>query len=116
MRVILIHDPEGDKSAASLDVKAGSALEEQHGIAHFVEHMLFQGTDAYPDESEYMAYLTQNGGSANAFTSMTDTNFQLSVSNEAFEGALDRLAQFFISPRFEESRADSEMNAVDAEY
>ena len=116
MRVILIFDPEGDMAAAALDVKAGSALEPLHGVAHFVEHMLFQGTEKYPDESEYMEFLSKNGGSDNAFTSMTDTNFHFAVSNGAFEEALDRLSQFFISPKFSEASTDREANAVDSEY
>ena len=43
IRCLLIHDPEGDMSAASLDVKVGAALDpkEYPGTAHFLEHMLF---------------------------------------------------------------------------
>jgi secreted Zn-dependent insulinase-like peptidase len=43
IRCMLIHDPEADMSAASLDVKVGAALDpkEYMGAAHFLEHMLF---------------------------------------------------------------------------
>jgi hypothetical protein len=43
MRVLLINDPEGDKSAASLDVRVGCSLDPKplYGTAHFLEHMLF---------------------------------------------------------------------------
>lgn len=118
LRAMIIYDPEGDVSAAALDVKVGSSLDPAplFGTAHFLEHMLFQGTDKYPEESEYMEFIANNGGSNNAFTSATDTNFHFSVSNEAFEEALDRLAQFFISPKFSESSSDREVNAVDSEY
>jgi len=55
MRCLLISDPEADKSAASLEVKVGSALDPPplYGTAHFLEHMLFQGTEKYPVENEY---------------------------------------------------------------
>ena len=55
LRVMLIHDPAGDMSAASLDVGVGAALDpkEYPGTAHFLEHMLFQGTEKYPKENEY---------------------------------------------------------------
>ena len=33
------------------------------------EHMLFLGTRKYPQESEYTQFLTEHGGSSNAFTS-----------------------------------------------
>ena len=86
------------------------------GVAHFLEHMLFQGTSKYPSENEYSQYMQQNGGYNNAFTSRTDTNYHFNCSNEAFEGALDRLAQFFISPSFKESSTQREVNAVDSEF
>lgn len=43
MRCLLIEDPEADKSAASIDVKVGSAFDPKplFGTAHFLEHMLF---------------------------------------------------------------------------
>ena len=46
MKCLLISDPETDKSAASLDVNVGSALDPRplFGTAHFLEHMLFMGT------------------------------------------------------------------------
>ena len=61
-------------------------------------------------------YIKDNGGTSNAYTSLTNTNYHFDVSNEAFEGALDRMSQFFISPNFAESSTEKEMNAVDSEY
>ena len=118
LKVMLISDPEADKSAASLDVGVGSSLDpvEFYGTAHFLEHMLFQGTEKYPDESEYGVYISNHGGSNNAYTDDTDTNFHFDVSNDGFEGALDRLAQFFICPTFTESSTQREVNAVDSEF
>ena len=102
IRCMLIHDPEGDMSAASLDVKVGAALDpkENPGTAHFLEHMLFQGTEKYPSENEYSEFMSNNGGMNNAFTSQTNTNYHFECSNEAFEEGFDRMAQFFICPKF----------------
>jgi secreted Zn-dependent insulinase-like peptidase len=60
--------------------------------------------------------MTNNGGSNNAYTSLTDTNYHFDCSNEAFEEGLDRLAQFFICPSFSESASEREVNAVDSEF
>jgi|AACY02.4.fsa_nt_gi Secreted/periplasmic Zn-dependent peptidases, insulinase-like len=89
LKCILIHDPEADKSAASINVKVGSSLDPppMYGVAHFLEHMLFQGTSKYPSENEYSQYMLSNGGYNNAFTSRTDTNYHFNCSNEAFEEA-----------------------------
>jgi insulysin len=94
MQVLLISDPEADKSAAALDVKVGCTLDPRplYGTAHFLEHMLFMGTAKYPSENEYAEYVTNNGGMNNAYTSLTDTNYHFDCSNEGFSGALDRFA------------------------
>lgn len=42
---------------------------EVPGLAHFCEHMLFLGTEKYPDENSYNSFLSQHGGGSNAFTS-----------------------------------------------
>jgi insulysin len=118
LKVLLIHDAEADKSAASLDVNVGCALDPPplYGTAHFTEHMLFMGTKKYPDEEEYSTYIKDKGGMNNAYTSLTNTNYHFDCSNEGFEGALDRFAQFFICPLLGESQAEREMNAVDSEF
>ncbi len=41
---------------------------EYAGLAHFLEHMLFLGTEKYPDQAEYKEYLGKNSGSSNAYT------------------------------------------------
>jgi len=48
---------------------------EREGLAHYLEHMLFLGTEKYPDEAEYNAYLSKNAGSHNAYTDLMETNF-----------------------------------------
>jgi len=118
MRCLLVQDDEADKSAASLDVNVGCSLDpkEFYGTAHFLEHMLFMGTEKYPDENEYSEYIKNKGGYNNAFTSLTDTNYHFEVSNEGFERALDMFSQFFISPLLGENQAEREMKAVDSEF
>ena len=44
----------------------------------------------YPDENEYNKFLSQNGGSCNAFTSSDHTNYFFDISPDKLEGALDR--------------------------
>ena len=115
---LLISDPTADKSAASLDVKVGAALDPVplYGTAHFLEHMLFMGTDKYPEENEYAEFITNNGGFNNAWTSLTDTNYHFDISTAAFPAALDRFAQFFIAPKLGEGATEREMQAVDSEF
>lgn len=72
------------------------------------------GTEKYPKENEYLDYLSQHNGNANAFTSTNDTNYHFGVGPEFLEGALDRFAQFFIAPLFDPNCVDREICAVDS--
>jgi len=118
LKVLLISDPQADKSAAAMDVSAGAfhAPRDRAGLLHFLEHMLFLGTEKYPDAGEYNEYLKKNGGGSNAYTAEEDTNYFFDVKNEAFDGALDRFAQFFIAPTLDPQFVEREKNAVDSEY
>ena len=118
LKVILLSDPKLNKSSASLAVATGSYSDPagRQGLAHFLEHMLFLGTEKYPDVTDYGNYLKSNGGYNNAYTSGDHTNYHFEIRHEAFAGALDRLAQFFIAPLFTPQFTEREMNAVNSEY
>ncbi|RYN22620.1 A-factor-processing enzyme, partial [Alternaria tenuissima] len=143
LEVLLIHEAGTDKASAALDVNVGSFSNapDMPGIAHAVEHLLFMGTEKYPEENAYRQYLTRHGGYSIAFTASTSTNyyFELSypsstpTSSQAASpdvsqtnlaeskdesplwGALDRFGQFFINPLFLEDTVDRELKAVDSE-
>lgn len=118
LKVMLISDPETDISAASLSVHVGSMSDpwEIQGLAHFLEHMLFMGTKKYPDENEYSKFISQHGGSSNAYTSEVITNFFFDIDPAFLAGALDRFAQFFIDPLMLESSVSRELEAVNSEF
>ncbi|ETW00084.1 hypothetical protein H310_07510 [Aphanomyces invadans] len=115
--VLLVSDSEAEKSAAAMDVRVGHQSDPDNllGLAHFLEHMLFMGTKKYPDENSYSQFLSAHGGSSNAYTSGTDTNYYFDVRPPYFEEALDRFAQFFIAPLFTPGATEREMNAVNSE-
>ena len=118
LRVYLLSDPKFNVSSASVSVQVGSLdnPEDRQGLAHFLEHMLFLGTEKYPDVDEYSSYLRNNGGYSNAYTASDLTNYQFQVLPDAFEGAIDRFSQFFISPLFTEEYTAREVNAVNSEH
>ena len=118
IRVYLLSDPKFNVSAASISVEVGSLQDPdaREGLAHFLEHMLFLGTEKYPDVDEYSTYLKTYGGYSNAYTAGDHTNYQFQVLPDGYEGALDRFAQFFISPLFTDEYTAREVNAVNSEY
>lgn len=118
LEAYLISDPEVDKSSAGLTVLVGSWDEpsSEPGLAHFTEHLLFLGNRKYPKEAEYHRFISDNGGTNNAFTAEDATSFMFSVDNKAFPDALDRFANFFKEPLFNPSGVSRELNAINQEY
>ena len=118
LRVLLVEDPDTDKAAASLSVLRGSYHEpaEFQGLAHFLEHMLFIGTEKYPDVDGYQQFISTHGGSSNAYTASDHTNYFFDIDPDQFEAGMDRFAQFFISPLLDPAYVDREKNAVHSEY
>jgi secreted Zn-dependent insulinase-like peptidase len=118
LNVILVSDPDAQQSAAVMQVAAGSLHEpdEFPGLAHYLEHVLFLGTEKYPDKSEYLKFIEENGGKGNAWTEDYYTVFHFDISPSAFADGLDRFAQFFISPTFNPEFLEKERSAVDSEY
>ena len=89
---------------------------DREGLAHFLEHMLFLGTKSYPDGSEYQKYMSQHGGSNNAWTATEHTCFFFDIHQQHFSAALDRFSQFFISPLLSKEFVEKERKNVDAEF
>lgn len=117
LQVLLISDPDTDKCAASMNVAVGYFCDPAglEGLAHFLEHMLFYASEKYPEEDSYSKYITEHGGSTNAFTSSESTNYFFDVNTEGFEEALDRFAQFFTKPLMSADATMREIKAVDSE-
>ncbi|XP_061700312.1 nardilysin-like isoform X3 [Syngnathoides biaculeatus] len=105
-------------SAAALCVGVGSFSDpaDLPGLAHFLEHMVFMGSEKYPSENGFDAFLKKHGGSDNASTDCERTVFQFDVQRRSFKEALDRWAQFFICPLMIRDAIDREVEAIDSEY
>ena len=118
LRVLLVHNEETDKCAAALAVNVGHFNDpsDRQGLAHFLEHMLFLGTNKYPDGSEYQKFISQHGGSNNAWTATEHTCFYFDIHHQHFSEALDRFSQFFISPRLSEEFIAKERKNIEAEF
>ncbi len=79
--------PEG-RVQFRLAINAGSILEDedQLGLAHFTEHMAFNGTEYYPHNeliSKLQAKGVQFGGHVNAYTSFDQTVYYVNMPNDA---------------------------------
>ena len=71
-------------------VNVGSRYEDEtnNGISHFIEHMVFTGTEKW-DESEIKNFITKRGGKWNGFTGREKTYYYVETASDDFEYALD---------------------------
>ena len=91
---IMPHEKPEDRVELRLAIKVGSLFEEedQLGVAHFLEHMAFNGTESFPENSliDYMESIGMSfGAHVNALTAFDRTIYQLHVPTDV-EGALEQ--------------------------
>ncbi|KAG7175785.1 Nardilysin-like, partial [Homarus americanus] len=101
-------------AAASLTVGVGSFEDppEIPGLMHFLEHMVFMGSEKYPKENAFDYYIKKHGGHDNAHTDMEHTTFYFEVQECYLHESLDRFAQFFINPLMKQEAMTREREAV----
>ncbi len=94
-------------------VKVGSMNEapEENGLSHFIEHMVFKGTQrrSARDIAEEM---DMAGGQLNAFTSKECTCYYAKVTDDELKLAVDLLADLTLHPVFDETELNKERGVV----
>ena len=94
-------------------VKVGSMneLPQENGLSHFIEHMVFKGTQTRTarDIAEEM---DEVGGQLNAFTSKDCTCFYAKVIDEDIRLAVDILSDLVLRPRFDDSELQKERGVI----
>jgi zinc protease len=97
-------------------VRTGSRDEVEpgkSGFAHFFEHMMFRGTEKYPD---YDAITSEMGAARNAFTSNDMTVYYMVASSEYLEKIMDLESDRFMNLKYAEPDFRTEAGAVLGEY
>ncbi len=95
--------------AIGIWVKTGSRNEEneQNGISHFIEHMLFKGTKTRSPQEIAEAF-DRIGGQVNAFTAKEYTCYYAKVLDEHAHIAVDVLQDMFFHSVFDEQEIERE--------
>ncbi|WP_415765746.1 pyrroloquinoline quinone biosynthesis protein PqqF [Pseudomonas sp. ZB1P45] len=118
LRVTLRHAPDLKRSAAALRIAAGShdVPAAWPGLAHFLEHLLFLGTERFPASQGLMAYVQGHGGQVNARTSERTTDYFFELPPQAFTGGLERLSDMLAHPRMNPDDQRREREVLHAEF
>ena len=113
IRVITEEMPDVYSVTAGIWVGTGSAYEtpQQAGVSHFLEHMLFKGTEkrTYTEIAEIMESV---GGSMNAFTAKEYTCFYIKALAENLDLGLDVLSDMYLNSVFSEEEYNKEKSVV----
>lgn len=116
IKLIFISDPNINYSSCSVGIGAGYLHDTYPGTAHFLEHLLFLGSEKYPEQNEYHSYIQINGGEDNAFTGDNITCYYLALETSFLKKGIEMLSWFFRAPLLNESHIDSEMEIIDSEH
>lgn len=113
LRVATITMPHAQSVAISIAVNAGarSETEKEHGIAHFLEHMAFKGTErrsARQIAEEFDAI----GGNLNAYTSMEHTVYYARMLPHDLPLAADILADIMCNSTFVQEEMERERQVI----
>ena len=103
-------------ASINLGVKVGAIYEslEEKGISHFIEHMLFKGTNKRNNE-ELNDELESLGGEYNAYTDYNSTVYTISCLSEELENACILLGDMITSSNFPEEEIERERGVILAE-
>ncbi len=95
-------------------VGTGSRFETSslNGISHFLEHILFKGTEKYPGPQILAEVLDGIGANFNAYTSEEYTGFYINAAAEHFPLALDVLHDMFYHPQYAPEDIEREKGVI----
>lgn len=113
MNVILAQSKKSPVVSTQVWVRTGSAdeLKGEEGISHFIEHLLFKGTEKY-GVGEIAQRVEGAGGQLNAYTSFDQTVYYMTLSKEYVNEALDMLSEMVGFPTFDKVEIDNEREVV----
>jgi len=118
MEVVLVQDMNSEISAVSLAIDVGSYQNppQQQGLAHYLEHMLFLGTEKYPEPNSLQQFIDHNSGKWNAYTAQDHTNYFFSLPTVKLDRAMDMFSDYFKAPLFDLHYSEKELNAIHSEW
>jgi len=111
----VIFEPQKSKSVVvEVMVKVGSNHESatERGISHFIEHMLFEGTEKRQSNQEISNEIEKLGGEFNAYTTCERTCFYVRVLKKHFSIAVEILADILHNSSFKEAEFNKEKKVV----
>lgn len=117
LRVLTTAVPTAQSASTAFFVRVGSRNEDPrtNGLSHYIEHMLFKGTETRPKATQISQAIEGAGGSLNAYTTKELTTYWNNVPFERAETALEVLADMVQHSLLEGEEIDRERTVVQQE-
>jgi predicted Zn-dependent peptidase len=117
VRILTARMPHSQSTAVYLGFAVGARFEtsERRGIAHFVEHMLFTGTERRPTMTALSGEVDALGAQFNAVTRKESTAYYVRCTSEHVDRALDILVDMARNSTFEPSEVEREKGVITEE-
>lgn len=114
IRLITVQNKNVETTTALALFGVGSRDEQGkiEGIAHFLEHMIFKGTEKRPHATDISKELDNVGASYNAFTGKEYTGFWAQTGRKDLPLALDIISDIILHSKFDEAEIKNEKGAV----
>jgi len=114
LKVITISLEQTKAVTALVLLPCGSRYERKNinGVSHFIEHMIFKGTEKRPTALDISQELDGVGASYNAFTGKDHTGYYIKVKRDKLELALDVLSDILFFSRFAKEEIERERGVI----
>ena len=116
LRVVSIHMPHLHSAELALYLKVGGRNDPpgKGGLAHFLEHMLFRGTEEYPTSTEIETAFEAIGGAINASTDEESTCFFSRIHPDHVPEAVEILSSMILRPLLTDNEIEKKIIAEEA--
>ncbi len=113
LRYVILEDHASPVASLQIWVRCGGVNEAgpTSGVSHFLEHMIFKGTDKV-SANEISKIVESNGGSINAATGGETTHYYIDIPSPQWEKAFDVLAESVVRPSFPPVEFEKERKVI----
>ena len=117
LRILTVPMKETQTATVIIIVGVGSRYEKESeaGLSHFIEHMLFKGTEKRPTTQIISEELDAFGGEFNAFTSKDKTLYYAKVDSKHIHNAFDIISDMFLNSKIEPKEIERERGTITQE-
>lgn len=114
LRLVTIPMPAAKTATVLVLVRCGSKYEVQNlsGISHFLEHMMFKGTEKRPGYLDISRELDSIGASYNAFTSKEVTGYYAKAASSKLDAIMDAMFDIFLNSKLDQQAMEIERGPI----